>query len=445
MAEQKKLSQSSVEDAVRSGQRAAAAHEAFATDAVRLAFGKLAKGRLVHVSDVERGLAANAFCPACSERLIARKGKRKSWHFAHANGHACREALTATLAAWLSQCLEDGAPLHLPALEIRWGKARFHDQEARKIVFTGAKAIRSSSNGSYEVLADVTGSNHSLRIIFRAARSFALPSQEDLAQEGISTLLVDFYTPLMEWTASHPNATIEEPWLTRELLDEAPRQWVWSAREHARRDILIRQRLSRHLRAIADVDAMSGKGSSKKPTRAETALEKHGLLHLAETPEIEGERFLGPWPRAWRAAIVADLVLLPFSGGLTEVLLKDAGFGRRKIIGEVARHRMVVLGQVMRPLEENDQIELKKLVPDLRKPIEIIEDYLSQLSSKGAVMASSRKAKSLGLPKCAIDPRLDTLSDIDWVASPKITQHAMRVAAADALLRKSNLSGSPAR
>lgn len=48
-------------------------------------------GTIVTVESRERGLAANVVCVACGERMIARKGDRISWHFAH-RSDSCGES-----------------------------------------------------------------------------------------------------------------------------------------------------------------------------------------------------------------------------------------------------------------------------------------------------------------------------------------------------------------
>jgi hypothetical protein len=39
--------------------------------------------KLVHINDVERGLACNCLCPHCKGQLIAKKGGKRTKHFAH--------------------------------------------------------------------------------------------------------------------------------------------------------------------------------------------------------------------------------------------------------------------------------------------------------------------------------------------------------------------------
>ena len=48
----------------------------------------LHSGDLVHITEVERGLACGCICPCCENQLIARKGPIVAHHFAHA-GENC--------------------------------------------------------------------------------------------------------------------------------------------------------------------------------------------------------------------------------------------------------------------------------------------------------------------------------------------------------------------
>ena len=54
-------------------------------------YGLAADDRPVHVDDVPRGLACNSICPNCKAALVAKKGRIKQHHFAHASdpGGSC--------------------------------------------------------------------------------------------------------------------------------------------------------------------------------------------------------------------------------------------------------------------------------------------------------------------------------------------------------------------
>jgi len=46
-------------------------------------------GKLIHISQVERGLKCNCKCPDCEKPLVARKGQKTKHHFAHYPGANC--------------------------------------------------------------------------------------------------------------------------------------------------------------------------------------------------------------------------------------------------------------------------------------------------------------------------------------------------------------------
>lgn len=75
----------------------------------------LRNNELVHISQVESGLACKSICPACGAPLIARKGSRMMHHFAHHNAEECKygyetslhlaakEIIAATKRIWLPE------------------------------------------------------------------------------------------------------------------------------------------------------------------------------------------------------------------------------------------------------------------------------------------------------------------------------------------------------
>ncbi|MCB0633407.1 MAG: hypothetical protein KDD15_26910 [Lewinella sp.] len=70
----------------------------------------------VGIQDVPRGLACNCICPACSAPLIARKGKRKSHHFAHYRQPECTNALESSLHLMAKAVLKRSTKIVLPPI-----------------------------------------------------------------------------------------------------------------------------------------------------------------------------------------------------------------------------------------------------------------------------------------------------------------------------------------
>jgi hypothetical protein len=83
----------------------------------KLPFG-LKDGRLVHVSDVEQGLACGCICPACKEALVARKGGVTTHHFAHHGGTSCERGLETAMHLAAKQILNESRTMALPEVKV---------------------------------------------------------------------------------------------------------------------------------------------------------------------------------------------------------------------------------------------------------------------------------------------------------------------------------------
>ena len=87
--------------------------------ALQIPFGRRSDGRLVEVSQVERGLACDCRCCACGERLLAKKGEVNVQHFAHLSGSDCATGAETTLHLAAKQLVADKRWIQLPGLEVQ--------------------------------------------------------------------------------------------------------------------------------------------------------------------------------------------------------------------------------------------------------------------------------------------------------------------------------------
>jgi len=71
---------------------------------------------LIEISQVERGLDCNCFCPGCGRPLIARKGSKTIHHFAHDKSADCKGALETALHIAAKDILEKHRKIKLPAI-----------------------------------------------------------------------------------------------------------------------------------------------------------------------------------------------------------------------------------------------------------------------------------------------------------------------------------------
>ncbi|MGF1761135.1 competence protein CoiA [Photobacterium sagamiensis] len=77
----------------------------------------------VDVADVTRGKKCDCICPSCHTPLIARQGKEKQWHFAHASRKVegtdkeCDFSFFVSVRMMARQVIENGITLDLPIFE----------------------------------------------------------------------------------------------------------------------------------------------------------------------------------------------------------------------------------------------------------------------------------------------------------------------------------------
>ena len=85
---------------------------------IKLPFG-LKDDIVVHISQVQRGLACGCVCVCCNKPLVARKGPVLVHHFAHSVGAECPKAIETALHLEAKRILADRREIRLPPVEIR--------------------------------------------------------------------------------------------------------------------------------------------------------------------------------------------------------------------------------------------------------------------------------------------------------------------------------------
>jgi competence protein CoiA len=75
-------------------------------------------GRIRSVDEVARGLQCDCICTCCGEKLIARQGDVREWHFAHASGAECEGAGESALHLAAKQVLLEAGGMTLPKITV---------------------------------------------------------------------------------------------------------------------------------------------------------------------------------------------------------------------------------------------------------------------------------------------------------------------------------------
>jgi len=96
----------------------------------------LKDGAIVNIAEVDSGLKCNCICPACGERLIAKKGSKKVHHFAHHSGTNCEYGYETSLHLAAKSILMNAKKMTLPAVYVHFkntGRSKALVSEPREI------------------------------------------------------------------------------------------------------------------------------------------------------------------------------------------------------------------------------------------------------------------------------------------------------------------------
>lgn len=77
-------------------------------------------GETVCVSDVPKGIACDCHCPYCNAPLLAKKGKIRKYHFAHAKGLECQHGYEASIHLLAKEVFQKTKTLCLPRFALRY-------------------------------------------------------------------------------------------------------------------------------------------------------------------------------------------------------------------------------------------------------------------------------------------------------------------------------------
>lgn len=96
---------------------------------LRVPFG-LRNGRMVSPGDVESGLACGCICPGCEAPLLAKKGDKVVWHFAHESA-ACDNGTETAIHRMAKQILAEDRTVALPGVDVSVSAIDAYGQEKK--------------------------------------------------------------------------------------------------------------------------------------------------------------------------------------------------------------------------------------------------------------------------------------------------------------------------
>ena len=153
----------------------------------------LQTGETVDPSQVERGRAANVECLECGERLLARKGKKNVWHFAHEDLSNCSASGESILHFVAKNRLAEAVDRFLPApdsghlgrIRIKSGRTEVGivgDKEGETVrrvdVTLGVEIPRSESDHLVYIVVEVNVTNRKDDDYIELLKKYRIPALE---------------------------------------------------------------------------------------------------------------------------------------------------------------------------------------------------------------------------------------------------------------------------
>lgn len=174
--------------------------------------GRRSDGRLVHVRDVQRGLASSVVCLTCGLPFVARQGEHNVWHFAHhAPGLACGGGLMSDAHAYAQQILLDANQLTMPAR---------HAQRAQTWVADYSDPVREARQPSgYVVDVLVQENGRRLGIEVRYSHAVDMAKRALIQADGLAAIEIDI-------SNTHPQMLYEPEAFRAYVLHGAARAWL---------------------------------------------------------------------------------------------------------------------------------------------------------------------------------------------------------------------------
>lgn len=180
----------------------------------------LKDGAITHISQVESGLICGCICPACGERLVAKKGSKVRHHFAHYSVTSCEYGYETMLHYMAKDILSKEKKMTIPAVYVVFQSYKDDEliSEAKQVTIESVELEKRCGDIIPDIVVHTGG-----RIFF--VEIFVTHKIDDeklgkIKKAGISTIEIDL---------SGQSESISEEEL-KELLvnDHAEKQWKYN-------------------------------------------------------------------------------------------------------------------------------------------------------------------------------------------------------------------------
>lgn len=157
---------------------------------IQLPYG-IKDGKLIHISEVESGLACGCICPSCHAQLVAKKGSEVVRHFSHHSTYPCEHALETALHLAAKDVLKFTNHIILPAVIVDFSSG-FREIELAKSKTYQIDSVRVEKkigNIIPDLILDLSG--HQLLVEIFVTHSVDSEKLRRINELGISAIEID--------------------------------------------------------------------------------------------------------------------------------------------------------------------------------------------------------------------------------------------------------------
>lgn len=147
---------------------------------------------ITSIEDVESGLNCGCICPACGERLIAKKGPKVQHHFAHYTGKNCEYGYESSLHLAAKEILSNAKKIMIPPVYVSFPNSYKADElvsKAKEIVIDKVELEKRFN----DVVPDIVVYSGGKQFFIEIYVTHPIDEQklEKIQKAGISTIEID--------------------------------------------------------------------------------------------------------------------------------------------------------------------------------------------------------------------------------------------------------------
>ena len=148
----------------------------------------LQNNELVHINEVASGLECNCLCPFCKSQLIARKGQKKTYHFAHYRLSDCNHGTETALHIMVKKLVAQTKKIWVPFTP----QNIYDDSENGKVVCFETAEIEKQLSDAIRSDVLLHHGDRALNVEIKVTHEVDLSKQIELSNFGVSTVEIDF-------------------------------------------------------------------------------------------------------------------------------------------------------------------------------------------------------------------------------------------------------------